>query len=226
MVNYLDFLTNSARELVQVPFEVVPKLVIAIAIFVIGWIVGWLVERILHTVFRALPFFDEALKNVGLEEVTKRAGIRVDLGRFFGVILKVFIIFIFLVASLDVLGLQSVNQFFTVQVLGYIPNVFSAALIVVIGLITAGFVGKFVAGTSRAAKVEGGLAAKITRWSIIILSVIIALGELGIASEIIQSMIVGIIAALSLGIGLAFGLGGQQAAADFLSKLRNDIERG
>ncbi len=225
MVN-LDFLSNSARELVEIPFYVIPELIIAVAIFVIGWIVGWLVERVVHSVFRALPFFDEALKNIGLEEVLKRANIRVDLGKFFGVLLKVFIIFIFLVAALEVLGLESVNQFLTEQVLNYIPNIVSAALIVVIGLIAANFASKFVAGSSRAAKVEGGVAAKITQWAIVVFSILIALGELGIANEIIQSMIVGIIAALSLGIGLAFGLGGQQVAADFLNRLRNDIERG
>ena len=153
-------------------------------------------------------------------------GFRVDLGRFFGVILKVFTIFIFLVAALDVLGLDSVNMFFTEQVLSYIPNVFSAALIMVIGLITAGFVSRLVAGTSRAAKVEGGFAAKITQWSLIVLTILVALGELGIANEIIQSMVVGIIAAISLALGLAFGLGGQQAATDVLDRVKKDIEKG
>ena len=222
----VELLSQNALALLEVPFTVIPQVVIAIAILIAGWIVGWLIERVLRSVFRALPFFDEALKNVGLEEITKRAGVRVDLGRFFGVILKVFTIFIFLVAALDVLGLDSVNMFFTEQVLSYIPNVFSAALIMVIGLITAGFVSRLVAGTSRAAKVEGGFAAKITQWSLIVLTILVALGELGIANEIIQSMVVGIIAAISLALGLAFGLGGQQAATDVLDRIKKDIEKG
>ena len=222
----VELLSQNALALLEVPFTVIPQIVIAIAILTVGWIVGWLIERVLRSVFRALPFFDEALKNIGLEEITKRAGVRVDLGRFFGVILKVFTIFIFLVAALDVLGLDSVNMFFTEQVLSYIPNVFSAALIMVIGLITAGFVSRLVAGTSRAAKVEGGFAAKITQWSLIVLTILVALGELGIANEIIQSMVVGIIAAISLALGLAFGLGGQQAATDVLDRIKKDIEKG
>ena len=226
IINSLDLISSSTQELLQIPVEVVPKIIIAIAILLVGWIIGWLIERVMETVFRAVPFFDEALRSAGLEEITRRAGMRVNLGRFFGVILKVFIIVIFLVASLEVLGLQSVNQFLIERVLEYIPQVVSAALVVVIGLIVANIVSRLVGSASRAAKVEGGLAVKVTKWSVVILSVMVAMAELGIASEIIQSMIVGVIAAASLALGLAFGLGGQQAASDFLDRVKNDIEKG
>lgn len=226
MINNLDLLSTNTQEVLQLPLMFIPQLVIALFILIVGWIVGWLVERVLISVFRALPFFDEVLRNVGLEEVTKRAGMRINLGKFFGVVLKVFIIFAFLVAAIDVLGLQAVNQFLISEVLGYLPKVISAAFVVVIGLVVANFVSNMVAGASRAVKVEGGIATKITKWSIVVLSVIVALGELGIANEIMQSVVVGIIASISLALGLAFGLGGQQAAADFINRVKDDIGRG
>lgn len=226
MFNGLDLFTANTQEILQLPIEFVPKLIIAVVLLLVGWILGWLLERVMESVFRALPFFDGALKSVGLEEVTKRAGLRVSLGRFFGVTVKVFVIFIFLAASLDVLGLHAVNQFLIDQVLNYIPSVVSAALVVVIGLVVANFVSKLIAGASRAAKVDGGLASKITKWSIVVLAILVAVGELGIANEIIHSMVVGVIAAASLALGLAFGLGGQEAASDFLDRVRNDIEKG
>lgn len=224
MISGIELISSNTQELFYLPLTFIPQLIVAIAILLVGWLVGWLVERILVSMFRALPFFDEALRNVGLEEITKRAGMRVNLGKFFGAVLKVFVIFIFLVASMDVLGLESVNKFLIDRVLDYIPNVASAALVTVIGLIIANFVSNLIAGASRVAKVEGGLAAKITKWSIVVLSILVAIGELGIANEIIQSMVVGIIAAASLGLGLAFGLGGQQAASEFLDRFRRDIE--
>lgn len=226
MINNLDLLSSNTQEVLQLPLMFIPQLVIALFILIVGWIVGWLVERVLISVFRALPFFDEVLRNVGLEEVTKRAGMRINLGKFFGVVLKVFIIFAFLVAAIDVLGLQAVNQFLISEVLGYLPKVISAAFVIVIGLVVANFVSNMVAGASRAVKVEGGIATKITKWSIVVLSVIVALGELGIANEIMQSVVVGIIASISLALGLAFGLGGQQAAADFINRVKDDIGRG
>ena len=100
------------------------------------------------------------------------------MGKFFGVMLKVFIIFVFLVAALDVLQLAEINNFLINDVLGFIPKVISAALIVVIGLVAANFVSNLVCGNSPHSKVDGGLAAKITKWSIVILSITIAIGEL------------------------------------------------
>ena len=214
---------TSSQQLLEIFLDFVPQLIIAIIVVLVGWLVGWLLERAIRALFRALPFFDEVLRNIGLEEILKRAGLRVNIGKFFGVVVKVFVMFAFLVAALDVLELTSVNSFLIEKVLGYIPSVVSAALVMIIGLIVANFVSNLVSGGSRAMKVEGRLASKITKWAIIIFSALVALGELGIANEIIQSTIVGVIAAISLGLGLAFGLGGQQTAADFLNRLKSDI---
>lgn len=219
----VESFSSSTPELLRIILAFIPQIIIAILIVLIGWFVGWLVERAFRALFRALPFFDEVLRTIGVEEVTKRAGMRIDLGKFFGVIFKVFVMFAFLVAALDVLQLGSVNDFLINQVLDYIPNVVSAALVMIIGLVIANFVSKIVSGGSRAMKVEGRLAAKITKWAIIIFSALVALGELSIANEIVQSTVVGVIAAISLALGLAFGLGGQQAASDFVNRIKSDI---
>lgn len=220
----IETLSPAAQVLLDISLRVLPNLIVAVGVVVVGWIFGWLVERLLRSIFNALPFFDEALKNIGAEKVLERAGLRVNLGTFFGVIFKVFIMFAFLVAALEILGLESVNMFLTEKILlGFIPNVVSAALIVVIGLIVANFVANLLMRSARVMKVDGGLASKIAKWSIVVLSAMIALGELGIAPEIIQSVIVGVIAAISLALGLAFGLGGQQTASDFLNRVKNDM---
>lgn len=226
MINNVGLIPQSTQDVLQLPFSFLPQLIIALFILVVGWIIGWLVERISISIFRALPFFDEVLRSIGVEEVTKRVGMRINLGKFFGVILKVFIIFVFLVAAIDVLGLRAVNDFLTSEVLNYLPQVVSAAFVVIFGLMVANFVSNLVAGASRAVKVEGGIATKITKWSIVVLSVIVAIGELGIANEIMQAMVVGIIASISLALGLSFGLGGQQAAADFINRVRDDVGKG
>lgn len=219
----VDLLLSSNQKLLDIVFGVLPQLIVAILIVLVGWIVGWLLERALRSVFRTLPVFDETLRNIGIEKITERAGMRVDLGKFFGVIVKVFVMFAFLLAAFDVLGLGEINRFLTETVLRYIPNVISAALVMILGLIVADFVSKLVSGGAKVVKVSAGLATKITKWSIIIFSALIALSELGVAQEIIQATIGGIIAAISLALGLAFGLGGQQAASDFLDRVKGDI---
>lgn len=222
---FRNLLSSSAQAVIGAPLQYLPQLVSAVIIVVIGWIIAIIVERAIRSVFKSVSFIDESLRSLGLEKVTRRAGVRVDLGYFFGVIFKVFIIVIAFVAAFDVLGLQNINQFLTTEVLSYIPNVISSAVVLVIGLLVANFVAGLVHRATSAARVSGGLAVTITKWAIIVFSVLVALGELGVASDIIRSLIVGVIASFSLGLGLAFGLGGQQAAADFLQRIRNDLNQ-
>ena len=223
MIFSVDLLSSSTNTVYSIVSGILPQLIVAILIVLVGWIVGWLLDRALRSLFRALPVFDETLRNVGVEKITERAGMRVDLGKFFGLIVKVFVMFSFLLAAFDVLGLQQINLFLTEMVLEDIPKVASAALVMVLGLVVADFASKAVSGGAKAVKVDAGLATKITKWSIIILSAWIALSELGVAEEITQATIGGIIAAISLALGLAFGLGGQQAAADFIERVKGDI---
>jgi len=57
----------------------------------------------------------------------------------------------------------------------------------------------------------------------LIFGFIVALTQLGIATSLIQTIVIGIIAMLALAGGLAFGLGGRDQAARFLEKLRRDL---
>lgn len=203
----------------------VPNLVVAIIIFVIGWIVAVLLGRVIAQFIGALKV-DNALKSAGVADILGRAGFRLDSGRFLGELVKWFIIIIFLVATLDILGLNQVNAFLQNVVLAYLPQVIAAALILLIAAVIADTMQKLVVGAAKAAQVEvaeflGGL----TKWSIWIFAILIALAQLGIADFFAQTLFTGVVVALAIGFGLAYGLGGQEAAARSLERLRKDVTR-
>jgi len=50
------------------------------------------------------------------------------------------------------------------------------------------------------------------------------MAELRIAGPMVQTLFIGIVGALSLGLGLSFGLGGKDTAAKYLERLRQDIK--
>jgi hypothetical protein len=85
---------------------------------------------------------------------------------------------------------------------------------------------KAIAGAGKAAGVKtANLLGSVAKWAIWIFALIAALFELGIAQEIVQTLFQGIIIALALGVGLSFGLGGQEAAARYIEKLRGEIKK-
>ncbi|MDO8620058.1 MAG: hypothetical protein Q7R64_01770 [bacterium] len=202
----------------------IPNLVIALVIFVIGWAVGSLFGQVVSQIVKSLKV-DNLLRSAKVDEVLRRAGFNLDSGRFLGELVEWFIIIVFLVASLDVLGLTQVTAFLNQVVLLYLPQVIVAVLILLVAVVIASAMQRVVVGAAMAAGVKSAnFLGSVTKWAIWIFAVLMALFQLGIAAPFVQTLFTGVIVALSLAFGLSFGLGGQQAAAGFIEKVREEIK--
>lgn len=198
----------------------VPNLIVAIIVFIVGWVVGSVIGRAIEQVVGALKI-DKLFQSAGAEELLAKAGFKLSVGGFLGALVKWFIIVVFLMTSLEVIGLTQVNDFLREVVLSYLPQVIIAALVLIVATIIADAMKKVVEGAAKAANVHSAhLLGTITKYSIWIFALIIALSELGIAAQFMQILFTGIVAMLAIAGGLAFGLGGKEAAGRTLEKLR------
>lgn len=203
--------------------QFLPKLVLAIVIFIAGWVVGSVVGEVIAKVLKAVKL-DMILESAGARGLLNKAGFELNTGAFIGGLVKWFVIVVFLVTALDVLGLQAVNRFLTDVVLGYIPQVIVATLILVVAAVLADLAQKVLAGGARALESKSAaFVGGIARWSIWIVAILAALNQLGIAGGMMQTLFTGLVAMLSIAGGLAFGLGGKDAAARYIERLREDI---
>lgn len=220
-----EVLTASFQNLWGGVVAFVPNIIVSVIIFVVGWVVGVVLGKWVAQLIHSLKV-DKALSSLGIDEIVSRAGFRLDSGAFIGALIRWFIILVFLVAALDVLGLSQVNMFLQQVVLGYLPNVIVAALILLVAGVIAEPVQKVVNGSVRAAGVKSSeLFGGIARWAIWVFAFLTALNQLGVAGPFLQTLFTGVIAMLALAGGLAFGLGGKEAAARYIEKLRSDITR-
>jgi hypothetical protein len=213
-----DVFTSSLQNIWYGFAAFVPTLIIAIIIFAIGWILGALLQKIVESIFQTLRV-DHALRSAGLEEIVKRSGYNLKSGTFVGVIVKWFVIVVFLIASFNILGLNDVNAFLSTVVLAYIPQVLVAVLVLMVAVVIADALAKVVVASARAAHIKSAhLLGNITRWSIWIFAALTALYHLGIAPGLIQTIVLGIVIAISLAVGLAFGLGSKEVAGKIVEK--------
>lgn len=204
-------------------FDFVPHFIAAVIIFIIGWVVAYYLGKAVEQVISSLKL-DKPLGAAGMDTVMERAGMKLNLGAFIGGIVKWFIIVVFLMASLDKLSLTSVNDFLRNDVLGYLPHVIVAALVLVVATVIAEFMGKVVMASAKAGDIRSAnFLGTLTRYSIWIFAFIIALSELGIASAYMQIIFSGLVAMLAIAGGLAFGLGGKEAAARTLEHLHDRV---
>jgi len=201
----------------------VPNLVVAIIILILGWLLGALFGRAIWQVFRSLKV-DEALRRAGFESFLRRGGLNLDSGAFIGGLVKWFIIVVFLVAAFDVLGLTQVNLFLQQVVIAYLPRVLVAALVLLVGGVIGDITERVVVTAARTAEIRSAhFAGTIAKWAIWIFAILVALSQLGIAAAFSQTLFTGIVIALSLALGLSFGLGGQEAAARFIERVRGEM---
>lgn len=221
---WADVLSQSAQNLWLGLAGFVPSLVVAIVIFIVGWLIGVGLGRVVKQVVDALRV-DQALRAAGVDRLVDRAGYSLSSGWLLGTLVKWFVILVFLVAALDLLHLETVNLFLSEVVLGYLPNVIVAVLILLAAAMIANVVQQVVAGTAKAAGlVSANLLGSIARYAIWIFAVLAALGQLNVATAFVQTLFTGVVIALSLAVGLSFGLGGQQAAARYIEHIRGEIK--
>lgn len=221
--DWSEVLVESFQELWLSVIEYVPSIVVAVIIFIIGWVIASVLGKWVAQLLRSLKL-DNVLQSLGVQDIVNRAGYRLDSGAFLGALVKLFIVVAFLVAALEVLNLSQINDFLREVVLFYIPNVIAAAIILLLAAVIADVLQKIVAGSAKAAGVAyAELLGGITRWSIWIFAILAAMYQLNIGAQFAQILFAGLVAMLAIAGGLAFGLGGRDAAAGFIDRLRQDI---
>lgn len=204
----------------------VPTILLAVVVFAIGLVLGAVLYRVVVEVVKALRV-DHALRAAGLEDFLKEGGFSLNSGKFLGTLIEWFVILVFLVAALDILGLSRVTIFLQQIVLLYIPQLIAAALIIVLAALVAEAAKKVVVSSAHAAGAHHGanLAGALVKWSIWVTAILAALTQIGIAASFIQTLFTGFVVAASLAFGLAFGLGGKEAAARAIERVGAEISR-
>jgi hypothetical protein len=212
---------NTASSIVYVLLNII----IAVIIFSAGWIaadfVGKIVGKIIHKIK-----LDAFLRSAGLERALNKGNIKLNTGAFIAGVIKWFVIALFFMASLQVLGLDAVADFIQTFLVGYLPKVVIAVLIMLVSIILSEVVDKLVVAVSSAGHLKSSKAlGALAKWSVIIFAVLAVLVQLEIAPSLIQILLIGIVSAFSLAFGLAFGLGGRDAASKAVEGIWQRLSR-
>jgi hypothetical protein len=189
----------------------IPLVIAALLIILIGWIISNVLARIVR----------EILERAGADRLFAEHG-----GPVYGTrssafqpsivaaeVVKWIVRFIFLIAAANVLGLTQVSVLLN-DVLLWIPNLIVAALILLIAPLLARFVrGAIEVAAGQMGFSNGALLGRVAEIAIVAFAVLVAMYQLGIAADLINILLIGLVAAISLALGLAFGLGGRDVAA-------------
>lgn len=219
----LEILLDSLKSIWQSFIEFLPTLLAAIIVFIIGWLIAIFLGKVANRIVKTIKL-DLLLVKLGFRKALAKAKLKLDSGKFFDELVKWFFIIVFLMTAVDILGLKEVTLFLK-TILLYLPNVIVAAVILLAAVVIANFMQRLVRASADAAGLSSsGAVGGIVKWAILVFGFVIALTQLGIATTLIQTIVIGLIAMFALAGGLAFGLGGKNWAAGILEKIKRDID--
>jgi len=213
----------SFQEVLTGVITFIPKFLFAVVLFLVLWWIAVILGRLVSQVIKTVKL-DVALRAAGFDKVVDRGGFTLNSGAFIGGLVKWFVIVVAFVAALQILGLPQVSEYLSNVVLDYLPNVIVAALILLVSVVIASAIQKVIVSSAKAAGISSAhTLGEIAKWAIWIFAFMTALAQLGILNGFIQPLFIGIIAAISLALGLSFGLGGKEAAARYIEKVKSEV---
>jgi hypothetical protein len=205
----------SVSQSLAVFLAAIPRIIGFLAILLIGWLIASLVAKGVAALLRSIRF-NELSTRSGFGQFVVSTGVDTDAAGFIALVTKWFVRLIVLVVAFDALGLPAVSDVFRQLVL-WLPNLVVALVVLVIGgLVANAFAGLVRASTARSGIENPDMLARVSRVAVWAFAIIVAINQLGIATTLINTLFMAIVGALALAVGLAFGLGGRDTAAEII----------
>ena len=168
--------------------------------------------------------FNQIFEKGSWDEALAKADIKVDTSSFIGAVIKWILAIVFLMAAVEILGL---NQFagFLQSILNYLPNVVTAVLIFVVTVIVVDILEKVVRASVESMRVGyGHMVSVVVRWSVWVFALLAILMQLKVTPSLIQTLFTGLVALVVVAGGIAFGLGGKDVAGEVVRDLYKKLK--
>ncbi|MFC1558225.1 mechanosensitive ion channel domain-containing protein [candidate division KSB1 bacterium] len=209
----------------------IPNLLMALFLLIIGliaaYIIRFLTGRIASRISKIIPHrkFKQIERGSRFEWLTSNLVSRV-------VFWIVFLIFA--AAATEALKLQVVTAVLN-RLINYLPEVFSAVLIFLAGILISRFARNGIVNNAALAGIGyAELLGNLVRFAILLISSVIALDQIGVDSTLLILVTAIVVGAMLGGTALAFGLGARTAVSNIISayylsqyyKLGNHVKIG
>lgn len=208
----ISVISVPAVHMLTLIFDFIPNIFVGLVIIVIGCMIGKFVGQIVTRLI-ASAGLDAKLSKLLDDEKNKFV-----LSKFAGTVVYAVIVIFFVVEGVNVLKLEVLTDIGSV-VIGYMPAVLSAVLILVLSFIASSLASKALVKSGHTAY------ALIAKCAILTIGVFMVLSQLGIAAELVNAAFKLILAALAIAFAIAFGVGGRDFASHTLKKLEDNLDK-
>lgn len=194
----------------------IPNLFVALVLVLLGFVVAKLLDTLLSKLLAKLGL-DRLMAGTGLTKLLGRAGIKVPVSTLIGKIIYWFALLVFFVSAAESLGLERVSATLDVLAL-YLPKVFGAALVLIVGMLLAQLLGGLVRTAAEGVGLDyaGGLG-RMVQGLVIIIGISVAIGQLEVKTDLLNTVIAIVLISIGVALALALGLGSREIAGQIIA---------
>lgn len=222
---WLTLILGSLQQLWAAIVNKLPGVLAALLLLLIGMVVARGARASVVKFFK-FAHVDEYTERIKLNELLSHLGFGRSPAYVVGFLVYWLLILVFLVAAANAVQLTVVSQLLERFVL-FIPKIIGAVLVLAGGLLVGHFLSEVVQNAATANEIQGGVAlSKIARLVVMVFASIMALEQVGLDTAIVASSVQIIMGTIGLGLAIAFGLGGRDAAAEIVKNFTRSRSGG
>jgi len=212
-----DMMLEPLRVFLRQAGEFLPRLAVAVVVFIVGWILAKVARFAIVKGLRAVNFH-VVTQRAGLDGFLKDGGIRADTTEIMGLVVYWLVILGALVVGFNSLGLIYVTDLLG-RVILFVPRVLVALLVLAFGAYFARFIANAITAYCKNVHMQDAeLLGRLAQYAILTFVILIALDQVNIGGDIVRQSFLIILAGVVFALALAFGLGGKEWAAELLER--------
>jgi hypothetical protein len=218
---FTTVVVEPVQSLVNQLMAVLPMLLGALLLFLVGWVIAKTVEAIVVKILKTIAL-DKISDQILLSDVLSKGGIKAKLSELVGVIVYWLIMLAVVMVVFNALQLTVAAELFQ-SVVTFLPNVIAAVFILIIGMFAAAFLASTVrTAASNAGVLQAHLLAQLVQTVVVVFAIVASLQQLQI--PFFGEVFLIILGGISLGCAIAFGLGCKDLAGRWASDLVDQIQ--
>ena len=215
------FIIEPLQAAVQQLLTFVPAILGALLILLIGGVIAKVIEQLIVRVLKMITL-DKIADQIQLSSILAKGGIKRKLSELIGAIVYWIVILAFVMTALNALNLTVAAELFQ-HVVSFLPNVVASVFILIVGVFAAAFLATTVrTAASNTGIVQAHLLGQAVQTVVVVFTVVASLQQLRI--QFVGEVFLVILAGVSFGSALAFGLGCKDLAGQWVNDLVNQLQ--
>jgi hypothetical protein len=222
-----QILVDTFSKLIEQSSTFISNLISAILILSIGWLVAKICSYILRS-FLSRIGIDQLGEKIQNMELLRKYQLDFKLSKVLATIVYILIMLFLSVSAADTLGVPAISNMFMMLV-DFIPKLGVAILMTLLGLFVSDLARKFVETLCKSFKISSGkLISMGVFFFLSFISVILALGQAGINTTLLESSFNILIAGLVLAFSIGYGIASKEILLNILSSIysRKKVKEG